>query len=92
MACRTGCRTKDHSSWGECARASRLQLNAGDAKHTTKMPTKKWDAELNAYREARSQGIQPAGTSMAKVQKALEISNRTGKPFNAERPQDSITV
>jgi len=86
MACRSGCKTQNHSSWGECARSSNLQLNAGDAKHTTKMPTKKWDAELNAYREARRQGIQPAGTSMSKVRQALEISDKTGKPFNAEKP------
>jgi hypothetical protein len=92
MACRTGCRTQNHITWGECLRASNLQLNAGDAKHTTKMPTKKWDAELNAYRSAREQGIQPAGTTMAKVRQAFEISEKTGKAFNAERPQDSIIV
>ena len=86
MPCRTGCKTQDHSSWGECARASKLQLNAGDAKHTTSMPRKKWDAELNAYRDARAQGIQPAGTSMAKVRQALDISDKTGKAFNAEKP------
>ena len=86
MACRSGCRTQDHKSWGECLRASNLQLNAGDAKHTTSVSKKKWDAELNAYKNARSQGIQPAGTTMAKVRQAVEISEKTGKAFDAGKP------
>jgi len=86
MACRTGCKTKDHSSWGECLRASRLQLNAGDAKHTIIKTNKAWDAELNAYKAARDQGIQPAGTTMAKVQEAVSISEMTGKPYDASKP------
>jgi len=44
---------------------------------------KKWDAELNAYSAARKQGIQPAGTSMAKVQEAVEKSNKAGKAYDA---------
>ncbi len=43
--------------------------------------SKAWDAELQAYRDARSQGIQPAGTTMAKVREAVEISDKTGVAF-----------
>jgi hypothetical protein len=47
------------------------------------MSTTKWDAELKAYKDARAQGIQPAGTSMKQVQKAVDISNKTGKAYGA---------
>lgn len=83
MACRTGCLTKDHSSWGECMRASNIQMNAGDAMSGKPMTNKQWDGELQAYRDARAQGIQPAGTSMRKIREAVEISNKTGVAYQA---------
>lgn len=43
--------------------------------------SKAWDAELDAYRNARRQGIQPAGTTMQKIREADEISQRTGVAF-----------
>jgi hypothetical protein len=55
----------------------------GDANNGSVMSKKKWNAELNAYRDARAQGIQPSGTSMAKIQAAVEISNKTGKAYGA---------
>jgi len=91
MACRSGCRTQDHKSWGECLRSSNLQLNAGEAKHD-QVNFRRWDNELQLYRDARAQGVQPAGTTTAKIRQAMEISEKTGKAFNAERPQDSIIV
>ncbi len=33
------------------------------------MPTKAFNKELDAYKEARAQGIQPAGTSMKKIKR-----------------------
>ncbi|WNM74998.1 hypothetical protein SEA_DENNEBES_42 [Streptomyces phage Dennebes] len=76
--CSSGCPTKDHKTFGECMRSKNLQLNPNlsDAGKS-----KAWDAELQAYRDARSQGIQPAGTTMAKVQEAVEISNATGVAY-----------
>ena len=56
-------------------------MSTGDASNKVAMPKKKWEKELQAYRDARAQGIQPAGTSMKKVQEAVEISNKTGKAF-----------
>ena len=60
-----------------------LQLNTGDTNSSLSVSTKKWDKELQAYRDARAQGIQPAGTSMKKVQEAVRISNETGKAYGA---------
>jgi len=47
------------------------------------MSSKKWDGELNAYKKAREQGIQPAGTTMKKVQEAIDKSDKAGKAYNA---------
>jgi len=44
---------------------------------------KKWDNELKLYRDARAQGIQPEGTSTAKIQKALDVSDKTGHAYGS---------
>lgn len=62
---------------------STLELGVGDARSGVSMSQTKWDAELKAYKDARDQGIQPAGTSMKKIQQAVEISNKTGKAYGA---------
>ena len=60
-----------------------LQLNTGDANSSKVMSNKKWHGELNAYREARDQGIQPEGTSMDAIQRAVEASEAMGKAYDA---------
>lgn len=47
------------------------------------MSNKKWHGELDAYREARDQGIQPEGTSMDAIQRAVEASEAMGKAYDA---------
>jgi hypothetical protein len=64
-------------------KASTLDLNPGEANSRLTMSAKKWDKELALYRTARSQGIQPDGTSTAKIRKAMDISNKTGKAYGA---------
>jgi hypothetical protein len=59
-----------------------LQMNTGDAKRD--IPDKKWNAELAAYRDAREQGIQPAGTSMRHIQQAHKASEVLGTAYNAD--------
>ena len=61
-----------------------LELNTGDAGRAESMSQKKWDSELNAYREARRQGVQPAGTTMKAVKEAMQASDNLGSAFNAE--------
>ncbi len=63
-------------------KAGTLQMNAGDA--TRDIPDKKWNAELNAYRDARDQGMQPAGTSMRHIREAHAASETLGKAYNSE--------
>lgn len=86
MACRTGCTTQDHATWGDCLRASNIQMSTGDANGSLVSggwTNKKWDNELKLYRDARAQGIQPEGTSTAKIRKALDVSDKTGHAYGS---------
>lgn len=60
MTCRTACRSKDHASWGECARDMRLQI--GDLGRGVAAAT---DRRLKAYQDARAVGLQPQTTQLA---------------------------
>lgn len=77
MACRTGCRTKDCKSYAECCRNSNVQV--GPVWTNSKAIGK----ELNAYAEARRQGIQPAGTNLYQTEAAVRASDDTGKAWDA---------
>lgn len=78
MACREGCKTKDHRTWGECARAANMHIQAVD-----QGVKRSWEGELEAYRDARTQGIQPAGTRLSQTQAAVEASDRLGVAYDA---------
>ncbi len=64
-------------------KALSLNMNAGEANSNLNISAKKWDKELKAYRDARAQGIQPDGTSMKQIEKAVKISNQTGTAYGA---------
>lgn len=59
-----------------------LQMNAGDA--TRDIPDKKWTSELNEYKKARAEGIQPGGTTRAHIEAARKASENMGKAYNSE--------
>ena len=69
-----------------------IQMNAGDADSRRSMPTKAFNAELDAYKAARAQGIQPNGTSMQKIQEAVKASEIMGRPYDGNKmpPAKSI--
>lgn len=59
-----------------------LQLSTGDANGgliANGWTNKKWEGELQAYRDARRQGIQPASTKTRDIRKALDMSDKAGK-------------
>lgn len=61
-----------------------LQLATGDANGAlvaNGWSNKKWDNEMNLYAKARAQGIQPDGTSSAKVRAALDASDKVGVAY-----------
>ena len=81
MACTSGCPTPGlHQSLGECARSKRLQV-ADIRAHQYNTGVNR---ELDAYREAREAGLQPASTRGADVAKAWQITDATGTPFRAD--------
>lgn len=82
--CRTGCPTQDHASWGACARSANLRVaycgvGGGDA--TTQ---KRWDSELDLYRTARKQGVQPDGTKTHQIMAALKASDAVGAAYGRD--------
>lgn len=77
--CTSGCRTQDHASWGECMRSKNLAVVDPDGR----VHRAQWDADLDAYREARKAGIQPASTSRSAVDAAVRASESTGEAFQA---------
>ena len=70
----------------ECfmCRVSTVSMNAGDAKSGVDMGAKKVNKELDLYREARKQGIQPDSTKTKDIQKAIEVSNITGHAYGSK--------
>ena len=80
MACRTGCPTQDHASWGECARA---QVHFAPWFSADSRAGRANDSELAEYRGAVSQGIQPASTKTRDIRAAVELSNAADRPFDA---------
>lgn len=74
----------DHTACDEdCfgCKAKGLQLNTGDAGRP--IADKQWQSRLKFYKDARNQGIQPAGTQRAQVEAAYKASETLGKAYDA---------
>ncbi len=69
-----------------------VQMNAGDADSKRSMPTKAFNKELDAYKAARAQGIQPNGTSMTKIQEAVKASEVMGRPYDGNKMPPARTI
>lgn len=82
--CTSGCRTKDHASYGECLKDKGVRAVGVDISKGFDADTqKKWDKELDSYRAARAEGIQPAGTQQHHIDNAKRISDKTGTAWSA---------
>ena len=74
-------------------KAKGLQLATGDAASNiiaSGTTQKKWDKELDLYKQARAQGIQPDGTSTKQIQKSIDVSNKTGVAYDGSSPLRGI--
>lgn len=71
--CGAGCPT-----YGACMRRKNISVGQVDRDEQ-----RAWDREIAAYRSARRQGVQPATTKMPDIRKAMEASEKVGKPFDA---------
>lgn len=85
MACTSGCLTRDHESYAACLRAKAPKVaycnSAGGMDATAQ---KRWDRDLDAYRSARAEGLQPSGTSRKQVDAARALSDATGSAYRAD--------
>lgn len=85
MNCCSTCPTPGvHESFGECVRAKGVRVGWSRSAAGVDLTTEKRHVrELVAYRDARRQGVQPATTKIGDIRRALDISDRTGKAFEA---------
>jgi len=84
VACRTGCVTQDHQSYGACLRAASLRVGwAKSAQGLDYTAEKRNESELQAYRDARAAGVQPAGTRTRQIREAMEVSEKAGAAYDA---------
>lgn len=74
--CRTGCKEKSHASYAECLRSAAPQVGPMWTR------SKETHRDLNAYVEARRQGVQPDGTRSHQIERAMRISDATGVAYN----------
>lgn len=83
--CSSGCRTKAHRSYAECLKdKGTTTYLAAPSRGLDGSKQKRWDAELSRYRAARKEGIQPEGTTMAKVVEAQRLSDEKGAAFGRD--------
>jgi len=85
MACRSGCKTQDHASWGDCLRAAQIrtyQVEISKGKDGTAQ--KKWDRELEGFAAATKEGIKPDGTKWKSIDKARKLSDKVGAAYGRD--------
>lgn len=74
-----------HLTFGQCMRWKNVRVaycqSAANKDYTAQ---KKWDRDLEAYANARRQGIQPDGTTREKVRYAEEASSRLGVAYGTQ--------
>jgi hypothetical protein len=84
-SCSSGCPTQDHKSWGECIRSKDFRVAyCQSASGHDASRQKRWDAELNEYRAAVAQGIEPDSTATRDTRRAVEWSNKTGVAYSED--------
>lgn len=88
MACRTGCKTKDHESYHECLRAAATGTYLVKASmNQDAVAQKRWDRELTDYAALRKEGIQPDGTFRKNLDQAKRLSDDAGAAYGKDFSQ-----
>jgi hypothetical protein len=79
--CRTGCLTKDHGSWGECAKAANLRIGWMES-GLDATAEKSLQNDLKVYQQARADGLQPNQSTAASARDAYRVSDMTGRAYD----------
>lgn len=80
------CRCHDgpHDTFGACLRAKNFKIGyCQSARGLDRSSQNRWDSELDLYRSARKQGVQPRSTHARDIRSALDLSDKTGVAFRA---------
>lgn len=78
------CPGESHPTFGACVRSKGLRI--GYCRSHVGWDTtreKNHDKELELYRQARSEGIQPDGTYRRQVENAMKASDMVGEAYGA---------
>lgn len=82
--CTSGCPLQTCESYAACLQGKGVKVAyCNSAAGFDATAQKKWDRDLAAYSDARAQGIQPSSTDRAAVNRAVAISNESGKAWDA---------
>lgn len=91
--CSAGCATQDHATFGECLRAKNLKIAyCQSASGLDATRQKRWDAELDEYRSAIAQGIEPESTSTRDTRAAVAWSEHNGVAYSEEKATEVMAT
>jgi hypothetical protein len=87
--CSSGCRTKDHATYGECLQDKGATIMAGNSVvgHDYSR-SRGFQRRLDKYRALRAQGIQPRTTLQRDIDMAEVASNERGEAYHATKEWD----
>lgn len=73
-----------HATFGACIRAKGIRIAYCQSwKNFDYTRSKAHERELDAYKSARDQGVQPAGTKLTQTRAALDVSDQIGSAYDA---------
>jgi hypothetical protein len=76
--CRSGCKTQDHATWGECARAANISAQwLGGTGPSYSDEKAFWSIDRD-YRAALDAGVEPKSFDRKDVDSALRQANEKG--------------
>jgi hypothetical protein len=82
--CRCSWAKAPHRTWGACQRSKSIRIGyCRSAAGYDATRQKKWDKEIDAYKAARAEGIQPEGTTMRQIEEARRASDQMGVAYDA---------
>lgn len=87
--CSSGCRTKDHASYGECLKSKGTRVGWADSvNRVDRTHAQKFEGRLDKYRRLRAQGIMPRTTLQRDIDMADVASQENGAAYRADKEWD----
>lgn len=78
MACSSTCKTKDHSSWGECVRAKNVTAQWLGGTGPSQSEQKAFDRENQRFEDATKAGLSPQGVGHKAIDAAYRAAESKG--------------